>query len=291
MRLHGARAERSVVEAEYAEMVLQIDWERENVSNNFMDLFKTWPKLHRTLCGVLVQVCCQWTGVNVNAYFAPTIYANLGYSGNTPLLINSIGSLFSLMCNFVFITFMVDRIGRRQPLIWGAVAMAICLAWQAGVASLFSHHNGYSNTGAGIAGILSIYFFNMAFSWSYGPVSWIYQSEVFSMPLRAMGTSLSTASNWLMNVVISQFTPVGLANLGWKFFLLFVATNLGNAVIAYFLFPETKGLTLEELGGVFGDDDSLAPPTVHSGNDMVNLGEKKSEVDDEVAHQEQAYLA
>ena len=36
------------------------------------------------------------------------------------------------------------------------------------------------------------------------------------MPLRAMGTSLSTASNWLMNVVISQFTPVGLANLGWK---------------------------------------------------------------------------
>ena len=67
MRLHGARAERSVVEAEYAEMVLQIDWERENVSNNFMDLFKTWPKLHRTLCGVLVQVCCQWTGVNVKS--------------------------------------------------------------------------------------------------------------------------------------------------------------------------------------------------------------------------------
>ena len=122
--------------------------------------------------------------------------------------------------------------------------MAGFLAWQAGIASQFTAGKG--NGGLGIAGIASIFLFSGAFSMSYGPVSWIYQSEIFPMNLRAMGTSASTATNWvgvaclksllatltaasqLNNVIISQFTPVGLKNLEWKFFLLFVATNLSS---------------------------------------------------------------
>lgn len=73
----------------------------------------------------------------------------------------------------------------------------------------------------------------MCFSVSFGPVSWIYQSEVFAMPVRSMGTSLSTCSNWAMNVLISQITPIGLTNLNWKFFFVFVATNVVNSVVAY----------------------------------------------------------
>jgi hypothetical protein len=39
--------------------------ERENLSTNVLDLVKTKPNLHRTVCGCLVQAMCQWTGVNV----------------------------------------------------------------------------------------------------------------------------------------------------------------------------------------------------------------------------------
>jgi hypothetical protein len=89
----------------------------------------------------------------------------------------------------------------------------LSLAWQAGIASKFSDPT-YKNSSAGIAGkfikrldgfplssfpltalhlgilsgIASIFLFSGVFSVSYGPVSWVYQSEVFSMPLRAMGT-------------------------------------------------------------------------------------------------------
>jgi hypothetical protein len=55
-------------------MLAQIEWERENLSTNVMDLVNTRPNLHRTICGCLVQAMCQWTGVNVGAYFGPTIY-------------------------------------------------------------------------------------------------------------------------------------------------------------------------------------------------------------------------
>lgn len=76
-----------------------------------------------------------------------------------------------------------------------------------------------------------------------------------------MGTSVSTCSNWAMNVLLSQITPIGLKKLGYKYFFIFVVSNILNSVVAYFLFKETKGLTLEELGAIFGDDDVIAPPS------------------------------
>ncbi|KAL7416469.1 general substrate transporter, partial [Mrakia frigida] len=285
IRLHGSEANRELIAFEYDEIVTQIAWEKENVSNNFMDLFNTRPSLTRTMCGIMVQVCCQWTGVNVNSYFGPTIYANLGYTGSTILLISGISGAWGMIVTFIFITWMVDRIGRRKPLVYGGVAMAVCLAWQAGVAS--SDDPNYQNSSAGIAGIASIFLFSGVFSISYGPVSWVYQSEVFSMPLRAMGTSISTASNWAMNVLLSQITPIGLKNLSYKYFFIFVASNVANSVVAYFLFKETKGLTLEELGAVFGDFDVIAPPSARRiARDAANASPLDEEKKTDMAHNE-----
>lgn len=116
--------------------------------------------------------------------------------------------------------------------------MASCLAWQAGVGKVFADKNG--NYGLGIAGVASFFCFKLGYAFSYGPVSWIYQSEIFPMHLRAMGTAASTASNWANNVMIAQVTPIGLASLGWKYFMIFVVTNVAGAVTAYFLFPEVS---------------------------------------------------
>jgi hypothetical protein len=67
LRLHGgvANANTETVEAEFNEMLLQIEWERENLSTSYRELFATKASRHRTLCGMLVQSMCQWTGVNV----------------------------------------------------------------------------------------------------------------------------------------------------------------------------------------------------------------------------------
>jgi hypothetical protein len=64
VRLHGGerRADMDIIEAEFSEIQAQISWERENVSTSPLDLVRTRPNLHRTLCGCLVQAMCQWTG-------------------------------------------------------------------------------------------------------------------------------------------------------------------------------------------------------------------------------------
>ena len=166
------------------------------MSSNYMDLFSSRPNFHRTFCGCAVQAMSQWTGINVNAYFGPTIYTALGFDGHTTLLINGISGAWGLITTLVFISLMVDRIGRRQPLIWGALFCAIFMGMEAGTNAPFGDPN-YKSQSVGIAGVASTFLFSWAFSFSYGPVSWIYQSEIFPMNLRALGTSFATATNWV----------------------------------------------------------------------------------------------
>lgn len=66
VRLHGGRAsaKTDVVEAEFQEMLTQIEWERQNLATTPLDLIRGKPNWHRTLCGTLVQAMCQWTGVS-----------------------------------------------------------------------------------------------------------------------------------------------------------------------------------------------------------------------------------
>lgn len=73
-----------------------------------------------------------------------------------------------------------------------------------------------------------------------------------------------TADEQVNNVIIGQITPIGLQNLTYRYFFLFIATNTTNGILAYFLFPETKGKTLEEIGLLFGDTDVRTMPEQRS---------------------------
>lgn len=73
------------------------------------------------------------------------------------------------------------------------------------------------------------------------------------MRIRALGTAVCTCANWATNVLISQISPIGMSKLGYKFYILFVCTNVANGVIVWLFFPETKGKSLEEMDEVFGD--------------------------------------
>jgi len=259
------------VEAEFDEMDLQIEWEKANVTMNVLDLVKTRPNLHRTLCGILIQACGQWTGINVNNYYGPTIYARLGFTGDKILMINGIHGAWCVIVILVTINFVVDRIGRRVPMLVGALGCAACLAWQAGCSSQFAR-TGYHNSNTGNAGVTSNFFFSTFFNMTWGTISWIYQSEIFPMPIRSMGVAVSTSANWLNNLIISQITPSAFAHIGWKYFLVFMCCNLSNFAIVWFLFPETKGRTLEEIGTLFGDTNVVVGPELMK--DMKEEGDK-----------------
>lgn len=108
--------------------------------------------------------------------------------------------------------------------------------------------------GSTVAGVLlivfvCIYIFFFASTW--GPAAWTVIGEIYPLPIRSKGVALSTASNWLWNFIIAFVTPyfvdAGKANLRAKVFFIWGSTCAACIVFAYFLVPETKGLSLEEV--------------------------------------------
>ncbi|KAJ6620013.1 general substrate transporter [Mycena sp. CBHHK59/15] len=252
-RLHGNEENKEFIDLEFAEMLEQIQYEKENISTRFSDLWSTKPMLRRTLTGIAIQVCTQFTGINVSAYFQPTLYAALGLSGSKVLMITGINGALGAIVTIIFIFFFLDRFGRKPPLMFGAVGMAISLAVEAAINARWGGVNSH-NHAAQTAGIAFIILFgSLFFSVSFGPVSWVYQSEIFPMRIRAIGTAVCTCANWACNVLISQVSPIGMSRLKYKFYILFVITNIVNGLIVFFFFPETKGKSLEEMDAVFGD--------------------------------------
>lgn len=75
-----------------------------------------------------------------------------------------------------------------------------------------------------------------------------------SMAIRAKGSSISVVCNVLINIIFNQVSPIAFENVGYRYYALFVCTNIVGAITVFGYFPETKGKTLEEIGKIFGDD-------------------------------------
>ncbi|THX23280.1 hypothetical protein D6D11_10555 [Aureobasidium pullulans] len=88
-------------------------------------------------------------------------------------------------------------------------------------------------------------------------VPWLYPTEINSLPMRTKGVAVSTATNWITNFVIVEITPIGIQNLGWKFWIVWTVFNAVFLPIIYYLYPETSNRSLEDLDEYYRSDPSL----------------------------------
>ncbi|CAG7850836.1 High-affinity glucose transporter [Serendipita indica DSM 11827] len=287
-KLHSNIKNEEFTKLEFAEMVEQSSMRRNTTRpewapliskfwavaqlHQFSDLWATKAMARRTATGMLVQICCQFTGINVSAYFQPALYRALGLSGPKVLLITGINGALGTIVTGLFIAVILDRVGRKPPLIVGGIGMAICLAIEAAINAKWGGENA-NNRAAQQAGIaFIIHFFRTSL--------WVYQSEIFPMRIRALGTAVCTCANWATNVLISQVSPIGMSKLQYKFYILFVVTNICNVIIVAVLFPETKGKSLEEMDAVFGDQEiphALETNKAHNLKESSSSQEEKGE--------------
>nr|XP_057911136.1 solute carrier family 2, facilitated glucose transporter member 10 isoform X2 [Doryrhamphus excisus] len=87
-----------------------------------------------------------------------------------------------------------------------------------------------------------------AYSIGFGPMTWLLLSEIFPAPVRGRAFALTSCFNWSAHLLVAfTFLDVfNAAGLGGTF-LMYGATSLVAAVFFYFLLPETKGKTLDEI--------------------------------------------
>lgn len=98
----------------------------------------------------------------------------------------------------------------------------------------------------------------------------MYFAELFPAHLRNKGMSIGIATISLMNIMWLQSAPSAFENIGWKFYLCFIIPAYIFAIICWFFYPNTKGLALEEIAAIFGDEvqsDIYSPPLQQTSQD------------------------
>ncbi|TDZ33575.1 Major facilitator-type transporter ecdD [Colletotrichum spinosum] len=269
-RLRGQPKESEYIQVELAEIVANEEYERQLIpSTTFVgswancfrgSVWKANSNLRKTILGTSLQMMQQWTGVNFIFYYSTPFLKSTGAIDNE-FLISLIFTLVNV-CSTPLSFWTVERFGRRTILLWGAAGMLVCqfIVAIVGVTVGFNHtHVDPSDSSKTIAdnisainaqiAFIAIFIFFFASTW--GPGAWILIGEVFPLPIRSRGVALSTASNWLWNTIIAVITPYMVGekrgNLMSSVFFVWGGLCTCAFVYTYFLVPETKGLSLEQV--------------------------------------------
>ena len=220
-------------EAELKEIVDSIHVERVQTSE---PLFQRKYRLPIFLA-VTIGMFNQLSGINAILYYANDIFAFGGFttlSGDKQaVLLGAMNFVATLLAMSV-----IDKLGRKSLLLIGSVGTAASLA---GVAAIFRMRSHQSDLVWLLVGF--IFFFSI----SQGAVIWVYISEVFPTRVRSKGQSLGSSSHWVMNALISGFFPWVAARSAAAPFMFFAAMMTLQFFVVLFIYPETKGVSLEQL--------------------------------------------
>ncbi|KAF8986551.1 general substrate transporter, partial [Cyathus striatus] len=71
-----------------------------------------------------------------------------------------------------------------------------------------------------------LYIYICFYSMGWGPLPWVYVSDIFPTYTKHYSLALASASQWLWNFIVSKVTPDMISDLGYKVFLMFATVNI-----------------------------------------------------------------
>lgn len=207
-------------------------------------LFKDNSNFRRAVyLGVLLQVMQQFTGMNVIMYYAPKIFEIAGFTNTTEQMWGTvIVGLVNVLATFIAIG-LVDRWGRKPTLKLGFLVMAVGM----GVLGTMLHVGIHSESAQYFA-IAMLMMFIIGFAMSAGPLIWVLCSEIQPLKGRDFGITVSTATNWIANMIVgatflTMLNTLGNANTFW----VYAGLNVVFIILTIWLIPETKNVSLEHI--------------------------------------------
>ena len=193
--------------------------------------------------GIGLAILQQVTGINTVIYYAPIIMQSAGIPSASGAILATAGVGLVNVLMTVLSMWLIDRVGRRPLLLTGIAGMAVTL----GVLGFAFQGSMRSSTTTWLA-VISVMAYVASFAISLGPIFWLLIAEIYPLGIRTSAEGLSATFNWGSNLVVSLtfltlLQILGAAHTFWLYGLLAV----GAWVFSYFLVPETKGRTLEEI--------------------------------------------
>ncbi len=220
-------------EAELAEIVDSIHLERSQKTERLF----SWKYRLPIFLAITIGAFNQLSGINAILYYLNDIFRYAGFNSISANLQAVVIGAMNLFATLVAMT-LIDKLGRKTLLLIGSVGLVGCLG---GVAEVF-HTNQHQQY---LLWLLVAYI--AFFAISQGAVIWVYISEVFPNRVRNKGQSVGSSSHWIMNAIISGTFPVLARYSRASPFVFFAAMMVVQFFVVLFIYPETKGTSLEEM--------------------------------------------
>ncbi|KAF7549509.1 hypothetical protein G7Z17_g6333 [Cylindrodendrum hubeiense] len=261
VKYHGEGDRNSAfVNAEFNEISAQLKMEIENSKSRWIELLQSPGNRKRTLIALCVGIFSQWSGNGLVSYYLAKVLTTVGVTDKrTQNIINLSLSCWFWLCA-TGCAFLTPFLPRRTQYLTAFVGMTIVFSIWTGVSATYVQTPTHA---AGTAVVAMIFLYNSMYS-IMQPLTYTYVTEIFPFVHRAKGVAVlqfftrgSTAFNAFVN-------PIGMDALEWKFYLVYVVWLVVETTIIYFLYPETKGPTLEEIAYIFDGPEAAHGKT---GND------------------------
>ena len=196
----------------------------------------------------------QLTGINAIIYYLSGIFAGAAFGSMPGSVRGIVVGTVNMLSTFVAMS-VIDKVGRKTLLLIGSVGTAAALA---GVTLIFAKGHGRQF----VLPLLLFYIFSFAIS--QGAVVWVYISEIFPSSVRSKGQSLGCSANWVSNALVAVLFPVIAAHSISLPFAFFTVVACAQFFIVLFVYPETKGISLEALERKLGLSSLPEPATENS---------------------------
>ncbi|CAK5266404.1 unnamed protein product [Mycena citricolor] len=258
-----------VIELQMEEFERQIAVKREDAFWDYSSLFRTRNRRWRMLCLSLMCLNGQLAGNGLITYFLTVMMKNAGVtSPHKQLVYNFANSLLSAGGAFLGAS-LTDKLGRRRRLYLGSLILGGLLA---AVAALSGKYGvaGNKNVAGANASIALIFVFGIVYAFVYTPLQALYCAEVMSQDMRAKGMAVHVLISNCAGFINTFANSVGLGNLGWKYYFVFVAWDVIASGLWYLFCVETNGRTLEELDDIF---DAPWPARASTKQVLVKISE------------------
>lgn len=261
------------VPSDHAEVNIAIEEIRESVqaakSLSLREVYSNGPtrNLHRVTLGIISQCFQQISGINLITYYAAQIFQNsLGFSDLVSRVLAAANGTEYFAASWIAF-FLVEHAGRRPLMLFGAAGQCLTMMVMAITNAPSVTHpelkdngvEGGTNTAAAVIAVVCLFLFNTFFAIGWLGMTWLTPAEMTPLVVRAAANGVATASNWVWNFVVVMIAPIAFTNIDYNTYTVFCALNAFIYVVSYFIFPETRGRSLEEMDDIFAQSSKRNP--------------------------------
>ncbi|KAL7275939.1 hypothetical protein RUND412_001096 [Rhizina undulata] len=223
-------------------------------SNGWKNVLSTKGNRHRLLLIMTAGLFSQWSGNGLVSYYFKEVMDSIGITdSDTQFKINGSLSIWNWVVAICF-AFTVDKFGRRKLFLTSTSGMLFAfIVWTICSAQYALKESAV----AGKAVVAMIFIYNTTYNFAWSGLLVAYSVEILPYYIRAKGLALMNFAVQVALVFNQYVNPIGLKNIGWKYYIFYCVWIFVELIVVYFFYVETKGPTLEEIAKIFDGDDAV----------------------------------